>query len=257
MRGRRQFPASVAVTWFGAHQAPPALDPERVDCWFLRIAEPTQDDWDLLSVDEKARADRFIVHPPKRQFVSTRAWLRRTLSAYLSRGRGRDPKSLEFVYGEHGKPALRGEASLAFNVSHSDDFAVLAVTRACALGVDIERCKANRSLVGIARRFFARAEFEAFEGLAQGQQLDLFYRLWARKEAYLKAVATGLSFASNRFTVETAAGSVRVLETALEGDDAASWYLHDIAGPEGYATALCAAASVRQIRVQESSHGCA
>lgn len=98
-----------------------------------------------------------------------------------------------------GKPRLAQESPnasirLEFNWSHSGDFALLAVARDCALGVDVERFGKKPRSLEIARRFFDVSEADALEPLAPDARDRAFISLWCAKEAVLKAVGEGLSF---------------------------------------------------------------
>src|SRR5690348_8704005 len=114
-----------------------ALSKQRVHIWrvFLDLSE----EWiqrlaGTLSPDERARADKFYFERDRRRFIVSRGFLRRILSSYLETGPGR----LQFCYGKYGKPALAGQCgvhSLRFNLSHSHEFAVYAVTFEREVGI--------------------------------------------------------------------------------------------------------------------------
>jgi 4'-phosphopantetheinyl transferase len=142
-----------------------------------------------LDRDEQTRAARLRVAAARSRFVVGRAFLRDVLARYLAI----PPAAVTLAYGPKGKPALASpEAPLRFNLSHSHDVAVCAVAARRELGVDVERVRevaADR----IAARYFSpreRALVGALEGAAAGRA---FFRLWTCKEAYLKAVGTGVS----------------------------------------------------------------
>lgn len=126
-----------------------------------------------------------------------RAPLLELLAAYLHKS----ASSVVLDQDVRGKPRLADTAStsgvggrLEFNWSHSGDFALVALARGCALGVDIERLGKARRPVDIARRFFDRDEASALEPLDPAARDAAFIRLWCAKEAVLKAVGEGLSF---------------------------------------------------------------
>lgn len=99
-----------------------------------------------------------------------------------------------------GKPRLAHDASgrstsaLEFNWSHSGDYALIALSRGCAMGVDIERLGKNQRSLEIARRFFDPTEAEALAPLESDARDRAFIDLWCAKEAVLKAAGEGLSF---------------------------------------------------------------
>ncbi len=138
---------------------------------------------EMLSVDERSRADRFKFAQHQQRFIAGRGFLRSLLSRYLNA----DPSSLEFYYGSHGKPFLK-ETSIQFNLAHSQHLAVYAVTRDRAVGIDVEQVRAVEQLEALVQRFFLPSEARTIQA-----QPDLFFQYWTCKEAFLKATGTGLS----------------------------------------------------------------
>jgi 4'-phosphopantetheinyl transferase len=226
---------------------PAAFEPAPgcLDLWAIDLARPiSADDRALLDPEETAKAERIIIPGKRRQSYRARSELRRILGRYLDA----DPQALRFVYGEHGKPALAarpdGEpAPLSFNLSHSGDLALVAVVLGrpeLQLGVDVEQARDGRQFASIAASFFAPDEVAVFEALAIDEQPAAFYRAWTRKEAYLKAIGTGLSFASTGFTIRYGRGEEpALLHTTRLGDDARRWRMVDVPCPPGYAAAAC------------------
>jgi len=153
-----------------------------------------------LSLDEKARADRFHFANDRNRFVVARGLLRELLGGYLRQ----DPASLEFSYGQHGKPSLTvGNASskLSFNVSHSAGLAVYAIARERNLGIDVEHVRPGSSGDDIAKRYFSAREVSDLRTLPPGARVEGFFHCWTRKEAYLKATGMGLQIPLDSFSV--------------------------------------------------------
>lgn len=159
----------------------------------------------VLSPEEAARAARFVFEKDRKQWAQARSALRRTLAGYV----GCAPESLEFVYGENGKPALAWDSGVEFNISHSGGWAMIAVTRGVPVGVDIE---VIRETVDIAKLLRRLGEMEP-----GGSTAELFH-LWTRREARTKAVGGQLMMAAE--------GDLRVL---------------DVRGPEGFAASVALA----------------
>lgn len=107
--------------------------------------------------------------------------------------------------GPRGKPewaepaALpRAAQDLQFNWTHSGDYALFAIARGIALGIDTERLGRRLRAIEVARRFFAAHEATVLAAL-DGAALDrAFIGLWCAKEAVLKSAGTGLSFGLDR-----------------------------------------------------------
>ncbi len=146
----------------------------------------------LLPPEERARAERIIVPAKRRQQALSMGLLRVILGHYLAAA----PASLQFEAGPKGKPVLGGPhaGALHFNLSHSGAWALYAVTRGAAVGVDLEEVNARHDYEGVARRFFSAAEQAALAQFPEGRREEAFYRCWTGKEAVLKATGEGLSF---------------------------------------------------------------
>jgi 4'-phosphopantetheinyl transferase len=216
-----------------------------IDVWAIDLARPISEaDRALLNDEETAKADRIIVEPKRRQSYRARAELRRILGLYLDA----DPRELSFVYGEQGKPALpvapSGEPTpFCFNLSHSGDVALVGVILGrpeLQIGVDVEEARPGREFASIAESFFAPDEVAVFRRLPAREQLAAFYRAWTRKEAYLKAIGTGLSFSSTAFSISYGLDEPpQLLRTERAGDEARRWRMIDVPCPSGYAAAAC------------------
>src|ERR1044071_4144724 len=176
-----------------------------------------------LEAGELERAARFHFDKHRRHFIVARGFLRSVVARYLRS----QPPSWRFEYGAYGKPAPGSEHTLRFNLSHSDEVALLAIALDAELGVDVEHIRADFASEEIARRFFSRAEVEVFNALPKEEQVAAFFRCWTRKEAYIKARGKGLSQALDAFDVTLAPEEPPVLLRAEE-DDASRWLLRDV-----------------------------
>ena len=145
----------------------------------------------LLSSDELAREARLYDRQKAADFIVARGRLRQILGNYLHL----PPVALAFRYGREGKPALHPEfcATVAFNLSHSGAWALLAVTAGTAVGVDLERIDPLLDCQKIARQFFNPTEINLFNNFSHWRQRRGFYRIWTGKEAGLKRSGFGFS----------------------------------------------------------------
>jgi 4'-phosphopantetheinyl transferase len=178
------------------------------------------------SPEELERAARFRLPRDRERFIACRSVLREILSTYLSI----DPRRVEFTSNPHGKLAVEG---LYFNLSHSDDLAIIAVSRTREVGVDIERIRSDVAAEAIAARFFSPAEAAALAGLPPEDRHKAFFRLWTRKEAYVKAVGLGLSIPLSSF--EITIGERVEFRRGGEG-----WEIESFEPAPGYAAAVVA-----------------
>jgi 4'-phosphopantetheinyl transferase len=191
-----------------------------------------------LSADELQRAARFHFPRDRRRFTVARGVLRDILARYL-----RVPASeLAFRYSAYGKPTLADgfdDGTLRFNVSHSHERALFAVTCGREVGVDIEFL--GREIRGeeIAKRFFSAGECATLRALPQEVKQQAFFNCWTRKEAYIKAHGEGLSLPLDQFDVSLAPGEpAALLATRSDPQDASRWSMQALSPGEGYVAAL-------------------
>jgi len=197
----------------------------------------------LLSGAEGARFRRMRSTAKRREFLVGRSAMRRVLGRLMRT----EPQDVRFELGAHGKPGVAGEHRLYFNLSHSSERAVLAVTRGGPVGVDIEAARPGRPFHRLAKRFFAAPEYESLQGLSATEFADGFYRLWTLKEAYLKAIGTGLTLSSRAFEID-AGDPPRLVKTAEGHLGADHWGLQVLPAEAGYHVALCTPAGVSDVR---------
>ena len=193
----------------------------------------------LLSDDELERADNFRFNKHRDRWIASRAMLRIILSSIIDRS----PESVIFDYDEYAKPCLGhsdSEAQVNFNLTHSNDLALLAVTSSGPVGIDVEQVKSLPSIDAVVERFFSAAERLTFSTLsADEERLKAFYACWTRKEAYLKALGCGISKPTNTFDVTLLENSEPEI-VAIDGDKKAAddWLLFDLQVVPGYVGAL-------------------
>jgi 4'-phosphopantetheinyl transferase len=234
----RQPPPTTVCPW-----PPPPARPEataaEVHVWCAALDPPAphvERAAALLSADEQARAARFRAARDRRRYTIARGMLRAILGKYLAT----DPGGLEFAYGPRGKPELAGAGQdVQFNLSHSGELALCAVTRGRRVGVDLEQVRPLENAGPIARRFFAPAEVAAFEHLPEAAKLEGFFNCWTRKEAYIKALGDGLAAPLDQFTVSLIPGQpAALLAVEMPGEDAARWSVEALAPAPGYVGAV-------------------
>ncbi len=142
----------------------------------------------LLDENEIARAKRFHFDEHRQRYIVAHAVLRKILSLYTAIS----PEKMEFVLGPRGKPYLKeNKWDLQFNVSHSHDRIVYALTHHVEVGVDIEKIEPHFD-EGVAKRFFSAKEYAELMTLPEEKKISAFYRLWAGREAVIKALGEGL-----------------------------------------------------------------
>lgn len=181
---------------------PPLLDRQDVHVWscdLSRLERERATFAAFLSIEEQSRAARFAFERDRQRFILSHGLLRVILSRYVAE----EPGQIQFDIGPHGKPALRHRSDttlgVAFSLSHSGQYAAIAVANGRAVGVDVEICRLDIDSHKLAQRFFASGESQRI-ALAHGhEQPQTFYRYWTAKEAYLKGRGIGLSLGLDRF----------------------------------------------------------
>lgn len=218
--------------------------------WRILLEQPPE--WQesylrTLAEDERVRANRFHFDQHRRHFVVARGFLRALLARYLDT----TPEALRFAYGPYGKPILDGEhreSSLRFNASHSGDWAVYGFVQDHEVGIDVEEIKENFGTEGIAERFFSTGEVQTLNTLPEAEKPAAFFRCWTRKEAYIKAIGSGLSHPLDSFDVTLAPGEpAALLRSERHPESVASWSLFNLDVAEGYAAALAVAGPVTTV----------
>ncbi|ETO93621.1 4'-phosphopantetheinyl transferase family protein [Legionella oakridgensis] len=172
-----------------------SLHEERVDIWQFSLHMEFNNSKSLLSSDEQKRAERYYFARHRRRFTIARTMLRLILARYLNLA----PEQLEFTYSSHGKPALPNH-HLQFNMSHSQETALLAVGKNHSLGIDLEFFSA-RPYEGIADHLFSVQENQALHALPPMLKPLGFFHIWAQKEALIKACGLGLSYPTKQISL--------------------------------------------------------
>lgn len=148
----------------------------------------------LLDGYETERASKFIAARDRQRYIAAHGQMRNILSRYLNVA----PKAISILQGAGLKPKLSDD-KLFFNLSHSENYALLAVSYTGEVGVDLE-CEKKWSM-GVSRSTFSAAEFKALSALEVDKQQHAFFACWTRKEAFIKAIGLGFSYNTQSFTV--------------------------------------------------------
>jgi 4'-phosphopantetheinyl transferase len=224
--------------WMPTRPVPPLAEGE-VQVWRLRVdlagrtpaAAPAIEA--AVTAEEHERAARFRQEADRQRFLCGRLLIRTFLGNHL----GIAPRDVRFVTGEHGKPeAVDGNPR--FNLAHSGEWLLFGLARDRELGVDVEQHRQMRDAIDIARRFFAPPEVEALEALDPAHHHDMFFRVWTRKEAIVKATGAGITAGLDRFAVSGDAAADVALR-GLDGDPSWDrWTIRGLDMPANYTAAV-------------------
>ncbi len=213
-----------------------------------RAADRVEEWQRRLSPEEQVRAAGFRGEDLRWSYVAAHAALHACLAGWL----GMDEDEIRFRKGcfdgsggSARKPAIErapGMADLRFNLSHTEGVVLIAAALGREIGVDVERVRSMNDLTAMARAVMSPVEHHAWVELPEDLRLPAFYRVWSRKEAYLKAIGLGLfrDLTAVTVPVEADAGDVRVRDAGGTGE---IWMVTSLAGSGladgGYEAALC------------------
>ncbi len=177
----------------------------------------------------RQKADRFIFAKDKRLCIGAELLLRETL---IRAGAGPiEPVTEE---GTYGKPTLKDHPEIRFNLSHSGEMVLCAVSDR-KVGCDIE--EVARTNLNLMERFFYREEYEKIMNAGSPEeQTDMFYRLWTLKESFMKMKGLGLHLAPETFGIRMGEDGPRLIDSA-NGPDTCCFREYDMI--PGYKCAMC------------------
>jgi 4'-phosphopantetheinyl transferase len=160
---------------------------------------------ELLCAEEQARAAQIVREHDRALWARSRGGLRALLGRYLDT----DPRELRFVLGPHGKPALHEETELSaesrtepseglrFNLSHTGELMLVAVTAGREVGVDVERARdpahGRVDELAIAARVLGPGQARRLQSLDGEERTAEFLRAWTMREAAVKCLGIGLA----------------------------------------------------------------
>lgn len=201
---------------------------------------------EFMSAEEREAERRFLVEGARRLHVLARGLQRGVLARYLP---GADPASLIFGKSSKGRPSLAPPLDvhgIEFNLAHTAGMVVMAVCAGVRPGVDIEGISKQVPLAA-ARRYFSVAEVAALDALPDDEKPARFLRLWTLKEAYLKAIGTGIAGGLGSMTFDIEADGCR-FERAAD-PDASRWQFRQYALAPDYIVALACPPAPQPLRV--------
>lgn len=237
MRATAAAPARVQTWRVGPKE--PAIWQNEIHVWRTRLDLGWS--WTLdeaLTLEDRARADRFRFESDRRRFCVARASLRIVLGRYLKAKPGR----LQIELGDYGKPFFADaklSQGLRFNLSHSNQIALMAVTREREVGIDVEYMRPDFVTEEVVSHFFSPAEVQQFRAAPAEMKTQSFFNGWTRKEAYIKARGEGLSCPLDQFDVSLRPDErPMLLNSRVDPKDVSRWTFLNLHADDGYAAAL-------------------
>ena len=219
------------------------LDQKQIHVWIIDLNNVGQfsvsELRQILAMDELAKSERFLFERDRKCYIVCRSVLRQLIGRYLHI----PPQQIIFSYGKFGKPYLSQTMNyrnnLKFNISHSENLAIMAFVIGQEIGVDVEKIHGKLDISSIAQRFFSNHEVAQLQMLPQYLHQEAFFTCWTRKEAFLKARGDGLSFSLEDFDVSVdPREEPRLLAVQSAPEEVMRWQMHQIIPAANYISTL-------------------
>lgn len=183
-----------------------------------------------ISVERQARVERYRKPKDKIRCLYAELLLKHALM-----DQGLDLYDIEFEYGASGKPALKKSLGVEFNLSHSGDWIVCAISEK-PVGIDVEHIK-ERDFELLARHCLTDAEQLELASLNPEARKDYFFKRWTIKESYVKKLGVGIGKDFQTFEARIVDGNVRIIE---DGKNVANEQFKTYLIDEYHQVAVCA-----------------
>ncbi len=222
-----------------------------VDIWYGDIVfdDPNQQTfWHFLSNDEQKKANTFKREDLQKKYIYTRASLRKLLASYIDN----QPQDLDIKTGRYGKPYL-SEENLYFNLSHTGNRLVIAISNLSNTGIDLEQYKNRKKLSGLVDKCFSKEESAYWYSLPAEKQAEVFYQFWVKKEAFVKAVGKGISMGLHRCAINPE-NQTRFLSIPADYGLVGNWKIVNINLDKSYACALVVKTQTFKLKQALISH---
>jgi 4'-phosphopantetheinyl transferase len=243
------------IDWPLCSKTAPLADNE-IHVWATVLAAPAnilESFARSLSPDETERARKFKFEKHRNRYIAGRGALRAMLGQYLDV----HPSRLRFVYLENGKPMLAEEfasAGIHFNLAHTGELALMALTRIGQVGVDVECVRPVKNVDELVARFFSPRENELFQKVPDADKPAAFFNLWTRKEALLKATGEGITRSLSLVEVSFLPGeAARLISISGDAAKAAQWIVRELSPAKGYTAAVAIQAQDVQVQCWNNS----
>ncbi|MBV4429417.1 4'-phosphopantetheinyl transferase family protein [Clostridium tyrobutyricum] len=176
----------------------------------------------IMSSQEQEYVNRFVNYDDRMRSATGKILTRKLLAHYMNISQ----EKVEISKSKYGKPILENnhEFLLSFNVSHSGKIVLVAMARGRIVGIDVERQHSMPDYLSLAKNFFTDKEFEI---ISNANNEELFFDYWTAKEAYVKAIGTGLNKELNSFEIR----GNKIIDSA---EQSSKWIRRKVYMQEGY-----------------------
>ena len=148
--------------------------------------------WECLSIKEQEQAVRYYTKLLSEQFIISHGLLRHILSYHIKQ----PPKNLQFTINRYGKPFL-SNSRVKFNMSHSHNIVAYIIAHNYEVGIDVEYKDTTLNIMELFDLILSPKETILLKSVEPAAQHTIFFNLWTKKEALIKAIGNGLSYPVN------------------------------------------------------------
>ena len=175
-----------------------------VEVWHGNVEDLNTDRYDedylVLDTHEQTQATKITSDARRKEYVQIHAQLRYKLANIIQQA----PDKIVINRTESGKPYLEEFPQIVFNISHTAELFVIAIAPYCQLGVDVEYCKPRLNIAGLVNKCFSSEERTYWSYLSESERINIFYKYWTRKEAFVKATGHGIVLGLNQCVIDSA-----------------------------------------------------
>jgi 4'-phosphopantetheinyl transferase len=172
----------------------PVLENDQFHIWSVRYSDLSADCScvsDFLSKTEHEVSSRFLNPDDTRKYILRHGMVRYILGSYT----GIEPELLPLVTGMNGKPGLDPKSDfhqLSFSLSHTDQAVSMVVIKKYRIGIDITKPDPLYPYDEISGYLFTSLEKKVLRETEPVQRCQIFFQIWALKEAIVKATGDGI-----------------------------------------------------------------
>lgn len=196
--------------------------------------------FDAVSAERKDKVLRYRFLKDRVLSLGAELLLRKAL-----RECGIEIPEIRYGFETNGKPFLKGVEGFNFNISHSEDIVMVAVSEN-ETGCDIE--KITETDLDIAKKFFFREEYENIAALpASEERNELFFRYWTLKESFMKATGLGMRLPLDSFQILIGNDGKTGVRQSV---DTKNYNFTEIDAVQGYKCAVCTAGNAAETNVK-------
>ncbi|GAA0736787.1 4'-phosphopantetheinyl transferase family protein [Clostridium oceanicum] len=152
----------------------------------------------FLTNKEKNKLEKFVFEDDRKRYILSHGLLNYIFSDAL----GISIKNIKFYLGDKGKPKIKNKYKINYNISHSKELILIGFSKEKEIGIDVEKVYYNIDYKEISEAFFHPYDLLCYSNKSKIDEIKSFFKIWVVKEAYTKALGTGLSRSLDTFFIK-------------------------------------------------------